>query len=61
MKGTKREGEVRLRCRRGKNGLYVTKEWSLTLDDGRGGRERWELYDPEGNAIDPFAGLDPVD
>ena len=57
VKGTKREGEVRLRCRRGKNGLYVTREWSLSVE----GQERWELYDPEGNAIDPFAGLDPVD
>ncbi|KAF1967564.1 DUF1783-domain-containing protein [Bimuria novae-zelandiae CBS 107.79] len=62
VKGTKREGEVRLVCRRGKkNGLYVTREWSLTLVGEGGERERWELYDPQGNAIDPFAGLDPAD
>ncbi|KAJ4294548.1 cytochrome oxidase assembly protein 1 [Kalmusia sp. IMI 367209] len=58
VKGTRKQGEVRLRCkRRGKSGLYVTREWSLTLEDGT----RMELYDPEGNAIDPFAGLDPAD
>ncbi|KAF2656793.1 DUF1783-domain-containing protein [Lophiostoma macrostomum CBS 122681] len=51
VKGTKRQGEVRLRCRRkGRGGYFVTQEWSLTLEDGR----KMELYDPEGNAIDPF-------
>ena len=51
VKGTKREGEVRLRCkRRGRGGYFVTREYSLTMADG----ERLELYDPEGNAVDPF-------
>jgi len=51
VKGTKRAGEVKLRCRRrGRGGLYYTQEYSLTLEDGR----RLELYDPQGNAIDPF-------
>ncbi|OAK99705.1 DUF1783-domain-containing protein [Phaeosphaeriaceae sp. SRC1lsM3a] len=55
VKGTRREGEVRLRCkRRGRGGLYATQEWSLTMADG----ERLELYDPRGDAIDPFQ--DPV-
>ncbi|KAH4412088.1 hypothetical protein HBI25_050030 [Parastagonospora nodorum] len=55
VKGTKRQGEVRLRCRRrGRGGLYATQEWSLTMDDG----ERVELYDPKGDAIDPFS--DPI-
>jgi cytochrome c oxidase assembly factor 1 len=57
VKGTKRAGEVKLRCRRrGRGGLYYTQEYSLTLD-GEGG-ERIELYDPMGNAIDPFQ--DPI-
>jgi cytochrome c oxidase assembly factor 1 len=30
--------------------LYATQEWSLTMGDG----ERMELYDPSGDAIDPF-------
>ncbi|KAF2625218.1 DUF1783-domain-containing protein [Macroventuria anomochaeta] len=51
VKGTKRQGNVRLRCkRRGRGGLYSTQEWSLTMDDGR----KFELYDPKGDAIDPF-------
>ncbi|RMZ66067.1 cytochrome oxidase complex assembly [Pyrenophora seminiperda CCB06] len=51
VKGTKKAGEVKLRCRRrGRGGLYYTQEYSLTLEDGR----RMELYDPQGNAIDPF-------
>lgn len=51
VKGTKRQGEVRLRCRRiGRGGYFVTKEWSLTMEDG----ERLKLYDPNGNAVDPF-------
>ncbi|KAF2002747.1 DUF1783-domain-containing protein [Amniculicola lignicola CBS 123094] len=55
VKGTRRQGEVRLRCRRrGRGGIYVTQEWSLRLDDG----EVMQLYDPNGNAIDPFA--DPI-
>ncbi|KAL6706142.1 cytochrome oxidase assembly protein 1 [Coniothyrium glycines] len=55
VKGTKGQGQVRLRCRRrGKGGLYRTSEWSLTLEDGR----VMELYDPKGDAIDPFQ--DPV-
>jgi cytochrome c oxidase assembly factor 1 len=55
VKGTRRQGKVRLRCRRrGRGGLYATQEWSLTMDDG----ERVELYDPKGDAIDPFS--DPV-
>ncbi|KAF2127413.1 DUF1783-domain-containing protein [Dothidotthia symphoricarpi CBS 119687] len=55
VKGTKSNGEVRLRCRRkGRGGLYHTQEYSLTMEDGR----KLELYDPEGNAIDPF--MDPV-
>jgi len=58
VKGTRRSGEVRLRCkRRGRGGLYVTREWSLTMEDGT----KLELYDPHGNALDPFAGLDPAD
>lgn len=58
VKGTKQQGQVRLQCRRQKkNGLYLTKEWSLTMEDG----SKLQLYDPEGNAIDPFAGLDPAD
>ncbi|KAF1946185.1 DUF1783-domain-containing protein [Clathrospora elynae] len=59
VKGTKRAGEVKLRCRRRKGGLYYTQEYSLTLEgkDGEVGR-RMELYDPKGNAIDPFQ--DPV-
>ncbi|KAF2742478.1 DUF1783-domain-containing protein [Sporormia fimetaria CBS 119925] len=52
VKGTKKQGEVRLNCRRrGRGGLYVTKEWSVTLEDGR----VLQLYDPEGDAVDPFA------
>lgn len=55
VKGTRRQGEVRLRCRRNRrSGLYSTQEYSLTLDDG----EKMELYDPNGNAIDPFQ--DPI-
>lgn len=55
VKGTRKQGEVKLRCRRrGRGGLYETKEYSLTLEDGT----RMELYDPEGNAIDPF--MDPM-
>lgn len=55
VKGTKTSGEVRLRCRRkGRGGLYYTQEYSLMLEDGR----KLELYDPEGNAIDPFS--DPM-
>lgn len=55
VKGTKRQGEARLRCKRkGRGGLYHTLEWSLTMEDGR----RLELYDPNGNAIDPFS--DPI-
>jgi cytochrome c oxidase assembly factor 1 len=55
VKGTKREGEVRLRCkRRGRGGYFVTKEWSLTLDGEGGEKKVLQLYDPEGNAIDPF-------
>ncbi|KAH8701465.1 cytochrome oxidase complex assembly protein 1-domain-containing protein [Phaeosphaeriaceae sp. PMI808] len=55
VKGTKRQGEVRLRCRRkGRGGLYYTQEWSLAMEDGT----VMELYDPNGNAIDPFQ--DPV-
>jgi cytochrome c oxidase assembly factor 1 len=51
VKGTKRQGNVRLRCkRRGRGGLYSTREWSLTMEDGR----KLELYDPKGDAIDPF-------
>ena len=51
VKGTRRMGQAKLRCRRkGRGGLYYTQEWSLTLEDG----ERMELYDPKGNAIDPF-------
>ncbi|KAI8934394.1 hypothetical protein NX059_009130 [Plenodomus lindquistii] len=51
VKGTKRAGEARLKCRRkGRGGLYHTQEWSLTLEDGT----KMELYDPNGNAIDPF-------
>jgi cytochrome c oxidase assembly factor 1 len=53
VKGTKRQGEVRLRCKRNRrSGLYATQEWSLTMD-GEG--ERIELYDPKGDAIDPFS------
>jgi cytochrome c oxidase assembly factor 1 len=55
VKGTRKQGEVRLRCRRrGRGGLYYTQEWSLTIENG----ERMELYDPNGNAIDPFQ--DPI-
>lgn len=55
VKGTKGVGEVRLRCRRrGKAGLYVTQEWSLEMLDQGGERRKLELYDPQGNAIDPF-------
>jgi cytochrome c oxidase assembly factor 1 len=55
VKGTRKQGEVRLRCRRkGRGGLYYTQEWSLTMDDGT----VMELYDPNGNAIDPFQ--DPI-
>jgi cytochrome c oxidase assembly factor 1 len=55
VKGTREQGEVRLRCkRRGRGGYYVTKEWSLTMEGG----EVLELYDPEGNALDPF--MDPM-
>jgi cytochrome c oxidase assembly factor 1 len=55
VKGTRQTGQVRLRCRRrGRGGLYYTQEYSLTMEDGR----RFELYDPEGNAIDPFQ--DPI-
>ncbi|KAF2709167.1 DUF1783-domain-containing protein [Pleomassaria siparia CBS 279.74] len=51
VKGTKRQGEVRLRCRRrSKSGYFETQEWSLTLEDGT----VLYLYDPEGNALDPF-------
>ncbi|CAA9964097.1 hypothetical protein CFE70_007255 [Pyrenophora teres f. teres 0-1] len=54
VKGTKRAGEVKLRCRRrGRGGLYYTQEYSLTLEDGR----KMELYDPQGNAIDPFQAI----
>jgi len=52
VKGTKGMGQVRLRCKRRKtNGLYVTNEYSLTMEDG----QVLQLYDPEGNALDPFA------
>lgn len=45
---------MRLRCRRkGRGGLYYTQEYSLTLEDG----SRLELYDPAGNAIDPFQAI----
>jgi cytochrome c oxidase assembly factor 1 len=55
VKGTKKQGEVRLRCRRrGRGGYFTTQEWSLTMEDGT----KMELYDPEGNAIDPFQ--DPI-
>ncbi|KAF2204764.1 DUF1783-domain-containing protein [Delitschia confertaspora ATCC 74209] len=58
VKGTKGMGHVRLRCRRlRKSGLFVTQEWSLTMEDGT----RLSLYDPEGNALDPFAGLTAED
>ncbi|KAF2471573.1 DUF1783-domain-containing protein [Lindgomyces ingoldianus] len=51
VKGTKSQGQVRLRCRRrGRSGYFVTQEWSLTMDDGK----VFQLYDPEGNAVDPF-------
>ncbi|ORY10856.1 cytochrome oxidase complex assembly protein 1-domain-containing protein [Clohesyomyces aquaticus] len=51
VKGTRRQGRVVLRCkRRGRGGYYVTQEWSLTMDDGR----VLQLYDPDGNAVDPF-------
>jgi len=54
VKGTKRAGEVKLRCRRrGRGGLYYTQEYSLTMEDGR----KLELYDPQGNAIDPFQAI----
>lgn len=80
VKGTKRQGEVRLKCRRrGRDGQvsdfhiydewggwvegygvvwdvltreqYFTQEYSLTLEDGT----VMQLYDPHGNAIDPFS------
>jgi cytochrome c oxidase assembly factor 1 len=55
VKGTRKQGEVRLKCRRkGRGGLYYTQEWSLTMADGT----VMQLYDPNGNAIDPFQ--DPV-
>ncbi|KAF1835072.1 DUF1783-domain-containing protein [Decorospora gaudefroyi] len=55
VKGTRAQGEVKLRCRRrGRGGLYYTQEYSLCMEDGR----YLELYDPLGNAIDPFQ--DPV-
>jgi cytochrome c oxidase assembly factor 1 len=61
VKGTKRQGEVRLRCRRNRrSGLYATQEWSLTMD-GEGGKERLELYDPKGDAIDPFSDVTSED
>lgn len=51
VKGTKSSGQVSLKCkRRGRNGYYVTSEWSLTMEDGR----VLHLYDPKGDAIDPF-------
>jgi cytochrome c oxidase assembly factor 1 len=51
VKGTRQAGRARLRCRRkGRGGLYSTLEWSLTLEDGT----VMELYDPKGDAIDPF-------
>ncbi|KAH7125112.1 cytochrome oxidase complex assembly protein 1-domain-containing protein [Dendryphion nanum] len=51
VKGTRDQGEVRLRCRRrGRGGYFVTQEYSLTMEDGR----VMQLYDPEGNAVDPF-------
>jgi cytochrome c oxidase assembly factor 1 len=54
VKGTRRQGEVRLRCRRiGRGGYFVTQEYSLTLEDG----SVMQLYDPEGNAVDPFQGV----
>ncbi|KAF2642398.1 DUF1783-domain-containing protein [Massarina eburnea CBS 473.64] len=61
VKGTRDMGEVRLRCRRrGRGGYFVTQEYSLTMAEREGGgeRERLELYDPEGNAVDPF--VDPL-
>jgi cytochrome c oxidase assembly factor 1 len=59
VKGTKRQGEVRLRCKRNRrSGLYATQEWSLTMD---GGGERMELYDPAGDAIDPFSDVTSED
>jgi cytochrome c oxidase assembly factor 1 len=60
VKGTRRSGQVKLRCRRrGRGGLYYTQEYSLTLEGKEGEEgERLELYDPLGNAIDPFQ--DPV-
>jgi cytochrome c oxidase assembly factor 1 len=33
--------------------LYYTQEYSLTMEDGT----KMELYDPEGNAIDPFQAI----
>ncbi|KAF2266621.1 hypothetical protein CC78DRAFT_577931 [Lojkania enalia] len=51
VKGTRRQGKVVLRCRRrGRGGYFVTQEWSLELEDGR----VLQLYDPDGNAVDPF-------
>ncbi|KAF1849603.1 DUF1783-domain-containing protein [Cucurbitaria berberidis CBS 394.84] len=61
VKGTKAVGQVKLRCRRrGKGGFYFTQEYSLTVLDpeAEGGERRLELYDPNGNAIDPFQ--DPI-
>ncbi|KAF2280582.1 DUF1783-domain-containing protein [Westerdykella ornata] len=58
VKGTRKQGLVRLRCRRrGKTGYFVTQEWSLTLEDGT----VMQLYDPEGSAIDPFRGMGTED
>ncbi|KAF2736353.1 DUF1783-domain-containing protein [Polyplosphaeria fusca] len=51
VKGTKAKGEVRLTCkRRGRNGYFVTKEWSLTMEDG----QKIQLWDKDGDAVDPF-------
>ncbi|KAF2117578.1 cytochrome oxidase complex assembly protein 1-domain-containing protein [Lophiotrema nucula] len=51
VKGTRKQGKVRLKCkRRGRGGYFVTQEWSLTMEDG----SVFQLYDPEGNAVDPF-------
>jgi cytochrome c oxidase assembly factor 1 len=62
VKGTRKEGEVRLRCkRRGRGGYFVTREWSLTMDEEgvEGGKKVLQLYDPEGNAVDPFMDVVP--
>lgn len=59
VKGTRGVGEVKLRCRRrGRGGLYYTQEYSLEMLDEGGARRKLELYDPNGNAIDPFQ--DPI-